>query len=135
MAFPALTFPLQVDFGQTVYWIGDTGPFRYGEAVTAFFASELTADGVGDSLMLMRSLENYLQAFGEHLQPYPCDAFYNPSVRARVILYPEERAAQCSVCYTERRYRRDGGALHLSVPVGLSLCGTVPGYPDRQRAA
>ena len=100
MTFPTLTFPLQVDFGQTVYWIGDEGPFQYGEAVTAFFASELTADGVGDSLLLIRRLEDYLQAFGEHLQPYACDAFYDPSVRARVILYPEERAAQCFVCFT-----------------------------------
>ena len=100
MAFPALTFPLQVDFGHTVYWIGDAGPFQYGEAVTAFFASELTADGVGDELLLMRQLEDCLQAFGEHLQPYACDAFYDPSVRAKVILQPEERTAQCSVCFS-----------------------------------
>ena len=89
MAFPTLTFPIQVDFGQTVYWIGDAEPFRYGEAVTAFFASELTADGAGDELLLMHRLEDYLQAFGEHLQPYVLDRSYNPSVRARVILYPK----------------------------------------------
>ena len=100
MAFPTLTFPLQVDFGQTVYWIGDAGPFQYGEAVTAFFARELTADGAGDELLLMRELEDYLQAFGEHLQPYAIEAFYDASARARVILYPEKRAAQCSVCFT-----------------------------------
>ena len=100
MTFPTLIFPLQVDFGQTVYWIGDAGPFQYGEAVTAFFAGELTADGAGDELLLMRQLEDCLQAFGEHLQPYVLDRSYDPSVRARVILYPDERAAQCSVCYT-----------------------------------
>ena len=100
MSFPTLTFPLQVDFGQTVYWIGDAGPFQYGEAVTAFFASELTADGAGDELVLMRLLENYLQAFGEYLQPYVLDRSYDPSVRAQVILWPDERVAQCSVCFT-----------------------------------
>ena len=100
MAFPTLTFPLQVDFGQTVYWIGDAGPFQYGEAVTAFFAIELTAGGAGDELLLMRSLEDCLQAFGEHLQPYVCDASYDHSAGTRVMLQPEERTAQCSVCFT-----------------------------------
>ena len=37
MGFPKLTFPLTADFGNTKYWIGDQGPFRFGEAVTAFF--------------------------------------------------------------------------------------------------
>ena len=100
MTFPTLTFPLQVDFGQTIYWIDDAGPFQYGEAVTAFFAGELTADGAGDELLLMRRLESCLHAFGEHLQPYACDESYDPSARMRVMLQPDERAAQCSVCFT-----------------------------------
>lgn len=111
MAFPKLTFPLQVYFGESVYWIGDAGPFQYGKAVTAFFASELEPKGVGDSVLLMRELEDYLQAFGEHLQPYACDAFYDASVRASVMLQPEERAAQCSVCFTYHPV--DGDAVEL----------------------
>lgn len=31
---------LTVDFGDTEYWIGDQGPFKYGVAVTAFFIGE-----------------------------------------------------------------------------------------------
>ena len=111
MAFPTLTFPLQVDFGQTIYWIDDAGPFQYGEAVTAFFAGELTADGVGDELLLMRQLEDCLQAFGEHLQPYVLDRSYDPSARARVMLQSDECAAQFSVCFTYHPVENDTVAM------------------------
>ena len=56
MAFSTRTFPFQADFGQTVYWIGDVGPFQYGEAVTAFFASELTANDARDELLVDASV-------------------------------------------------------------------------------
>ena len=69
MAFPQLTFPLTVDFGNTKYWIGDHEPFRFGEAVTVFFAGEEFAEP-GDREDLMRDLELYLKVFGNYLQPY-----------------------------------------------------------------
>lgn len=70
MCFPKLTFPLTVDFGSAEYWINDAGPFRYGTAVTDFFCGNDLADNIGDGLLLMRRLEELLQAFGEHLHPY-----------------------------------------------------------------
>lgn len=70
MCFPKLIFPLTVDFGSTRYWINDAGPFRYGAAVTEFFCGDDLADHIGDGLLLMRRLEELLQAFGEHLHPY-----------------------------------------------------------------
>ena len=70
MCFPKLTFPLTVDFGSAEYWINDAGPFQYGAAVTEFFCGNDLADNIGDGLLLMRRLEELLQAFGEHLHPY-----------------------------------------------------------------
>lgn len=73
MRFPKLVFPLTVDFGITGYWINDEGPFQYGAAVTEFFCGDdlvEKAEDVGDGLLLMRRLEELLQAFGGHLHPY-----------------------------------------------------------------
>lgn len=102
MSFPKLSFPLQVDFGQSIYWIGNQGPFQYGEAVTAFFDSEEIADkkDVGDSLLLMRCLERYLQTFGRHLQPYTYEGFYDSENIKEVLFQPDDDAAQCSVYFT-----------------------------------
>lgn len=108
MAFLKLTFPIQADFGQRMYWFGDLGPFQYGEAVTAFFAGESLADNIGDELLLMRRLEDYLQAFGEHLQPYANSASYDPMARAEVILHPAAYAAHCSLCFTYHPVAEDG---------------------------
>jgi len=95
MTFPKLTFPLVVDFGSAGYWIGDAGLYPYGAAVTAFFIGDDLADDDGDPLLLMRELERQLRAFGNHLQPYvreePADA--------SLFLWPEETAADCSVCF------------------------------------
>lgn len=70
MGFPKLIFPLTADFGSDGYWINDDGPFPYGAAVTEFFCGDDLADHVGDGLLLMRRLEELLQAFGGHLHPY-----------------------------------------------------------------
>ena len=70
MGFPKLAFPLTVDFGSAGYWINDMGPFRYGAAVTDFFCGNDLVDHVGDSLLLMRRLEELLQVFGGPLHPY-----------------------------------------------------------------
>ena len=70
MRFLKLIFPLTVDFGSDGYWINDDGPFPYGAAVTEFFCGDDLADNMGDSLLLMRRLEELLQAFGGHLHPY-----------------------------------------------------------------
>jgi len=95
MIFPKLTFPLTVDFGSAGYWIGDAGPYKYGAAVTAFFIGGDLADGVGDSLILMRELEQQLRTFGGQLQPYVREE----SVDANLFLWPEKTAADCSVCF------------------------------------
>ncbi len=68
MSFSKLTFPLTVDSTGTGYWIGDQGPFKYGEAITAFFIGDDLTDGVRDSLLLMKDLEEILKTFGGHLQ-------------------------------------------------------------------
>ena len=70
MGFPKLIFPLTADFGNIKYWIGDHGPFRLGEAVTAFFAGEEFAEIGEDRDALVRDLELYLKVFGNYLQPY-----------------------------------------------------------------
>lgn len=70
MDFPKLTFPLTADFGNTKYWIGDQGPFRFGEAVTAFFDGEDFAAPGEDRETLLGDLELYLKVFGNYLQPY-----------------------------------------------------------------
>lgn len=95
MNFPRLTFPLTVDFGGAGYWIDDIGPFHYGAAVTAFFCGDDLADNVGDGLLLMRRLEDVLQTFGGHLQPYAMEQ----SVPVGTFLQPERELTDCSVCF------------------------------------
>ncbi len=95
MSFPRLTFPLTVDFGSAGYWIGDVGPFYYGAAVTAFFCGDDLTDNVGDGLLLMRRLEDILQTFGGHLQPYVMEQ----QIPAEPFLQPEKGSAECSVCF------------------------------------
>ena len=95
MNFPRLTFPLTVDFGDTEYWIGEQGPFKYGAAVTAFFIGEDIGEVSNDGIPLMRELERQLQTFGSHLKPYVRER----EIDAAVFLCPEEQAANCSVCF------------------------------------
>ena len=68
MSFPVLTFPLTVDFGGSEYWIGEAGPYKYGEAVTAFFIGENLAQVDNDGIPLMRELEVYLKTLRFRLQ-------------------------------------------------------------------
>jgi len=95
LTFPKLIFPLTADFGSAGYWIGNSGPYKYGTAVTAFFIGDDLADGVGDPLLLMRELEQQLCTFGSHLQPYVREE----SVDANLFLWPEKAAADCSMCF------------------------------------
>ena len=95
MRFPRLTFPLTVDFGSSGYWIGDVGPFHYGAAVTAFFCGDDLTDNVGDGLLLMRRLEDILQTFGRHLQPYVVEQ----PVPAETVLHLEKSLTDCSMCF------------------------------------
>ena len=95
MNFPRLTFPLTVDFGDTEYWIGEQGPFKYGTAVTAFFIGEDIGEVSNDGIPLMRELEQQLQTFGSHLKPYVRER----EIDAAVFLCLEEQAANCSVCF------------------------------------
>lgn len=66
MHFPKLTFPLTVDCYGTGYWIGDAGPFKYGEAVTALFAGDIETDNA----TLVQELEIYLRSFGSFIHAY-----------------------------------------------------------------
>lgn len=59
-----------MDFGDTEYWIGEQGPFKYGAAVTVFFTGEDIGEVSNDGIPLMRELEQQLQTFGSHLKPY-----------------------------------------------------------------
>ena len=104
MSLPKLTFPLTVDFASAGYWIGDAGPYKYGVAVTSFFIGDELADGIGDSLLLMRDLERYLQIFGGHLYPYAGDEGDWSKVDTEVFLYPERGAANCDVCFALRPF-------------------------------
>ncbi len=95
MNFPRLTFPLTVDFGDTEYWIGEQGPFKYAAAVMEFFIGEEIGEVSNDGIPLMRELEQQLQTFGSHLKPYVRER----EIDAVAFLCPEEQAAGCSVCF------------------------------------
>ena len=103
MGFPKLVFPLTVDFGSTEYWINNMGPFRYGAAVTEFFCGDDLADNVGDGLLLMRRLEELLQAFGGPLHPYVQEW---PASRES-FSWLEEMSVESSVRFAPRTV--DGG--------------------------
>ena len=69
MDLPELTFPITVDFIEDSYWIGAVGPFKYGEAATAFLAGEgFTASADDDALT--EELAAFLKDFGGSLKPY-----------------------------------------------------------------
>lgn len=107
MSLPMLTFPLTVDFGGTEYWIGETGPYKYGEAVTAFFIGENLAQVDNDGIPLMRELEVYLKTFGDILQPYP----KGTEVTDKMFDQLKRSSADCSVNYAYRKAK--GGVLLL----------------------
>lgn len=98
MRFPKLVFPLTVDFGSTGYWINDAGTFQYGAAVTEFFCGNDLVDDIGDGLLLMRRLEELLQAFGGHLHPYAQEQ----SVSRGPFSWLEEMAVESSVRFVSR---------------------------------
>jgi len=106
MDIPKLTLPLTVDFGGAGYWTGNTGPFHYGAAVTAFFCEGDLADNIGDGLLLMRALEDVLRTFGGHLQPYTRER----EASAELFLCPEKGRAECSVCFAFHPIAEDAGA-------------------------
>lgn len=71
MSFPRLTFPLAVDCTGREYWIGASGPYKYGEAATAFLTGEDIGDIDNGGIPLLRELEVCLKTFGSYLQPMP----------------------------------------------------------------
>jgi len=107
MSFPKLNFPLTVDFADVGYWIGSQGPFKYGEAVTAFFIGDDIGEVADDGIPLMRDLEQQLCAFGAHLQPYVREE----PVDANLYLRPEWAAADCSVCFAFHPIEGDVGSM------------------------
>lgn len=90
-----LTFPLTVDFGSTQYWIGKSGPYKYGEAVTDFLIGEKFAQADNDVDTLRQELEVYLKTFGNVLQPYPTGT----EVPKEMFEQLEQSCAECSVNY------------------------------------
>lgn len=107
MDISALAFPLTVDFGGSEYWIGEAGPYKYGEAVTAFFIGENFPQADDNRRALMQELEGHLMTFGSILQPYP------PGTEEPEGLYEKLKrsSAECSVNYAYRKAK--GGALLL----------------------
>jgi len=102
---PKLAFSLTVDFDGAGYWIGSTGPFHYGAAVTAFFCGGDLADNIGDGLLLMRALEDVLRV-----------DLSSPDMREReasaeLFLCPEKGRAECSVCFAFHPIAEDTGAI------------------------
>lgn len=106
MSFPTLTFPLTVDFGGDEYWIEKAGPYKYGEAVTAFFTGEDFVQGESHTA-LMEELEVYLKTFGCLLQPYPKEI----ETTAEQFDQLKRSSADCSVNYAFHRI--EGGSLLL----------------------
>lgn len=107
MDISVLTFPLTVDFGGNEYWIGEAGPYKYGEAVTAFFIGEDFPQADDSRIALMRELEVYLKTFGDVLQPYP----KGTEVTDEMFDQLKQSSAECSVNYAYRKAK--GGALLL----------------------
>ncbi len=93
MNFPKLTFPLTADFGASEYWLESQGPFRYGSAATAFLSGEDIGPVPDGSSPLAQELEQQLQVFGSHLQPYAKapDADAPPC--------PEKQPVSCPMCF------------------------------------
>lgn len=107
MNFPRLTFPLTVDFGDTGYWVGDQGPFKYGTAVTAFFVGEDIGEVSEDGIPLMRELEHQLQTFGSHLQPYTKD----DPIDGDLFFEPEAQSVSCAVCFAFHVTEKGSGVM------------------------
>ena len=107
MNFPRLIFPVTVDFGDTGYWIGGQGPFKYGVAVTAFFIGDDIAEVSNDGIPLMRELEHQLQTFGNHLQPYVKER----AIDTDSFFYPEKQSINCSVCFAFHPMGKGNGTM------------------------
>lgn len=103
MGFPKLIFPLTADFGSDGYWINDDGPFPYGAAVTEFFCGDDLTEHMGDGLLLMRRLEELLQAFGGYLHPYAQEQLISQGA----FYWLEEMPVESSVRFAPRL--ADGG--------------------------
>ena len=95
MSFPILVFPMTVDFCSGGYWIGDIGPYKHGAATTALLRGDDLTGDADETTRLTEHMEELLQTFGSHLNPY---AMGRP-VSAELFLRPEKAAANCSVCF------------------------------------
>lgn len=102
MDISALAFPLTVDFGGSEYWIGEAGPYKYGEAVTAFFIGENFPQADDGRITLMQELEVYLKTFGGVVQPYPKGI----EVTEEMFDQLKRSSAECSVNYAYRKVKR-----------------------------
>lgn len=95
MSIPKRTFPIVVDFTGDKYWIEKSGPYKYGEAVTAFFVGENIADVTNDSIPLMHELEVYLKTFGNYLHPYA----RGEEISDEMFCQLDQSVAECTVNY------------------------------------
>lgn len=96
VSIPKLTFPIIVDFTGDKYWIGKTGPYKYGEAVTAFFVGEdIAGVAYDEGISLVQELEVYLKAFGNYLHPYA----KAEKVSEEMFCQLDQSSAGCTVSY------------------------------------
>ena len=93
MSFPPLTFPLEVDFEMSCYWIGNS-ICSYGEALTALFTHELISEDAEGGAALVQEFKEYLQAFGSHLVPFARG--WEPKVPEGIFLDPTKHGVHYS---------------------------------------
>lgn len=98
MSFQKLNFPIVIDFTGDKYWIEKTGPYKYGEAVTAFLIGEDIAEVTNNGITLMRELEVYLKTFGNYLRPYA----RTEEISEEMFRQLDQSTAECTVNYAFR---------------------------------
>ena len=107
MSFPKLTFPLTVERHGEQYWIGEEGPFKYGEAVTSFFDEDENFISAEDGPALKRELEMRLQVYGRELGT---ENVVISGSGEEFNLLGEHDFVDCAIAYD---YRRVGRSLIL----------------------
>ena len=104
MSLPDLTFPLTIDCTTEDYWIGEAGPFAFGEATTEFFCGGIQTDAQVDRVTLLEELERCLREFGGYLNAY----IHPPQTTREEFEWVVNSSAAVSISY---RYRIQPGTV------------------------
>jgi len=99
MPVPELSFPLRVDFGESIYWIEDEGPFQIGEAVAEFFSDNTFGLRGDEFFALSRELAAQLAAYGGASRPF-APGLTPTELPPDMLFAPERAAVTAPVCYT-----------------------------------